>query len=444
MYIFQINYFFHIVLTILPFAILRYYPFKLRIKKRYFWSLYSTLIGIEGVIVIISSMNKAAILAQYNSGQIRILFYTLYFIISCIFIEENIIKHVFIWLLLAIFTAALFAFSFFIESLSKVSYKYFISNIVLLILWPSIHILGIRFIRNIIMPLLQEASIKVCILFDFLLVLLIIISLIATRFFPLNEMSLFSVFFIRFIVMLGGMICCIIFRILIYEQKLRRELEVEQERQEKLLALSKEQFQALSEKIEIARLNKHDLKHHFAAIENYIKLKDYEALYEYVSKSKEASNTYEILNFCKNHTFNIILSYYNNKALNSGIYIRIEARINTEVKMPDTDLWVLLGNLLENAFEGSLRLSPEKRSISVKIEYKANSIIIIVDNNCDESTIKYKGGKFFSSKKNDTGGSGIESVRLLANRYDGTAIFEVKNGKFLASICISNVYISPA
>ena len=140
MYIFQINYFFHIVLTILPFAILRYYPFKLRIKKRYFWSLYSTLIGIEGVIVIISSMNKAAILAQYNSGQIRILFYTLYFIISCIFIEENIIKHVFIWLLLAIFTAALFAFSFFIESLSKVSYKYFISNIVLLILWPSIHI----------------------------------------------------------------------------------------------------------------------------------------------------------------------------------------------------------------------------------------------------------------------------------------------------------------
>ena len=55
-----------------------------------------------------------------------------------------------------------------------------------------------------------------------------------------------------------------------------------------------------------------------------------------------------------------------------------------------------------------------------------------------------KGGKFFSSKKNDTGGSGIESVRLLANRYDGTAIFEVKNGKFLASICISNVYISPA
>ena len=93
--------------------------------------------------------------------------------------------------------------------------------------------------------------------------------------------------------MLGGMICCIIFRILIYEQKLRRELEVEQERQEKLLALSKEQFQALSEKIEIARLNKHDLKHHFAAIENYIKLKDYEALYEYVSKSKEASNTYE-------------------------------------------------------------------------------------------------------------------------------------------------------
>ena len=99
------------------------------------------------------------------------------------------------------------------------------------------------------------------------------------------------------------------------------------------------------------------------------------------------------------------------------------------------DLPCVLGNALENALEGCLRL-PEKakKEISVTIKYIDHRLRVMVENTC-RTDIDFEGELPVTQKI--VGGTGTKSILYTAERYDGTAGFSAMNGKFITQIVLN-------
>lgn len=430
-----ISYSLYIILGIVPFSILRYYPFlnKLRIKNTSFWITFGAIVLFE-IIWFIGVKEKGYMLGVYNSEVLRLGFYGVYLILSCIVIKEKFARHMFVWFISIIFSSTITAFARLINILSTNRTPYLSNNITMLIILPGFMILGFKFMKSVVIPVLYETSYYVCKLITILLANLFILGLISASEFTMNKIEPFALLGIRGIVAICGITICLIFRGNMKDQHKIFLLREEKQRQEALFAISKEQFSSLSEKIQQAKRDRHDLKHHFAAVQNYLASKDYEGLSQYMQEVDEILPADTILTFCNNQTTNVILSYYYDKSQRSGIPMDIRVKMSKEVGIAESELWVLLGNLLENALEGSLRIKEGKRQIKVNIELREGILAIVIDNCCNESTIRIMEQGFESSKNNSNCGNGITSISLLAEKYNGNATFEVKNGWFLSSV----------
>lgn len=431
----SISYSLYIILGIVPFAILRYYPFlnKLRIKNTYFWITFASIVIFEA-IWFIGIKENGHMLGVYSSEFVRMSFYGVYFILSCIVIKEKFARHVFVWCIIIIFSSTITAFTRLINILSTNRLPYLSNNITMLIILPGFMILGFKFVKSVVIPVLYETSYYVCKLITVLLANLFILGVICACELPMNQIEPVAVLGIRCIVTICGITICLIFSGNMKDQHKIFLLREEKQRQEALFAISKEQFSALSEKIQKAKRDRHDLKHHFAAVQSYLARKDYEGLSQYIEEADQILSVDTILTFCNNQTTNVILSYYYDKAKRNGIPMDIRVKMSKEVGIAESELWVLLGNLLENALEGSLRIKEGKRQIKVNIELREGILAIVIDNCCNESTIRIMEQGFQSSKNNSNCGNGITSISLLAEKYNGNATFEVKDGWFLSSV----------
>lgn len=177
----------------------------------------------------------------------------------------------------------------------------------------------------------------------------------------------------------------------------------------------------------------HDLKNHMLTIERFLINKEYDKADGYMKTIQTAhveagAYTYkwtgiEIIDF--------ILNYKKEAAEKKGISFIIDADLLKIEGMEEADLCALFGNLLDNAIEGCER-EDGKGEIHISIRRIREMLLIKAVNTC-RNTPQYKGGVFFSSKK-DKGlhGWGIKSMEMIAEKYGGTIRCEYKNGEFNA------------
>lgn len=108
-------------------------------------------------------------------------------------------------------------------------------------------------------------------------------------------------------------------------------------------------------------------------------------------------------------------------------------KIPYTVGIPNSDLCVLLGNLLKNALEACLRHKSDDSFIKLNARPVGSKMLVItVANGYVEKPRAILNG--FVSAKRDSIGTGAYSVRRIAQSHNGEALFEWKDGVFYASI----------
>ena len=427
----------YIALGIVPFAYIRYYPFldKLRFSKLKTIIMFSLLVLLN-IYIFIKIEKNGSFLEIENSGAFRVSFFIVYFIFSCISIKENFFKHCLIYLVCFMFITMLTTIVYFIDRMFYTDVPYLGHVLIMIVLTVPFATLNFLFTKKILTPLINKADVKTNMSICCILFIILVINSFATYDLSWKQSFPIKYIIIRLFSFLGTIEVIVILKRLVEEQENRLILSEDCKRQEVLLAIQKEQFYSLSEKIEETKRVRHDLKHHFAAMQVFLLQKEYDKLSEYIQKEIEFVPNEEKVIFCENITVNAILSYYYKKAKNINSRMEVKASIPDRLRLEDTELWVIFGNLLENAIEGCERVRDKERKIKVTIYYKDTTLFILVDNVVNEEFIKKSPNGFISSKNSDVHGVGIESIRFLAKKLDGGADFEVKNGWFLASVYI--------
>lgn len=101
----------------------------------------------------------------------------------------------------------------------------------------------------------------------------------------------------------------------------------------------------------------------------------------------------------------------------------------------ENDIYALLGNILDNAIEGSeKRKKDEERVVSISTIAKKGFIRIHEENFFDGDLI-YENNVRKTTKQNKLyHGFGVKSIKLIAKKYHGDVSISAKNGKFILDI----------
>ena len=180
---------------------------------------------------------------------------------------------------------------------------------------------------------------------------------------------------------------------------------------------------------------RHDMRHHNAVIQDMIQYNDTKGLKEYMENYNETLTDTNSELYCKNPIANSIFNLYTKKSQEEDITIDFRVSIPDKIAIDNIDLTCVLGNTLENALEGCLRLPEEsEKKIWVIAKFIDNRLRVQVENTC-EPYIEFAGEIPITRKQG--GGTGTKSILYTAEKYDGTAGFSVKDGKFITQIVLN-------
>ena len=202
------------------------------------------------------------------------------------------------------------------------------------------------------------------------------------------------------------------------------------------LTMQSLQYENLRERINEARREKHDFRHHIALMTGYLDKGDFDKLKEYLLSFMRVLPEDCNIIFCEHYALNMLLVYYSQLSKHNEINFSADISVPAEINVSDSDLSVLIGNLLENAIDACSVQKSKDRSIIVHGCIKNSCLLFTIDNTFENDVNKTLDG-IYSSTKHSGKGIGIESAKAIVERYKGIMRTEQKDGVFYVSIMLN-------
>lgn len=258
---------------------------------------------------------------------------------------------------------------------------------------------------------------------------------------------------------------------------------------ENLLRVQTEQFEMLKTRIMESRRARHDFRHHRMVLKELADRNDLHGIQTYLAEYNTVRTDTPSKTYSNNPAVNAVVAYYAGHAEAAGIRFTARVQLPEHLLIPDPIFCVLLGNLLENAVDAcKTELSRGASSGAASAEANAGGLVtesdtvpaaadsnaasaaataidpragvtaaedfrsdqairvivkqngdaclsIVVDNTCSRKPIWDEGE--LVSTKHEGHGVGTVSIRYIAQRYDGDARFEWRDGIFYASVMLN-------
>lgn len=192
-----------------------------------------------------------------------------------------------------------------------------------------------------------------------------------------------------------------------------------------LLKMEHKQHELSEENLAIINVKFHDLKHQLNAMRNTEWQKNN------LDEIEHSLNVYDAFVKSGNEVLDIVLTekclICDSKKIRTGLIIDGSA-----VSFIDpSDLWVLFGNIFNNAIEAVEELDIGKRIIKMNVSRQKGFVVIHEDNWC-ERELTFRGDGLPETTSDDKGfhGYGTRSIKMIAEKYGGS----------LKICCEDNVY----
>lgn len=198
--------------------------------------------------------------------------------------------------------------------------------------------------------------------------------------------------------------------------------------------MQQQRYESLKAAIEEARQARHDMRHQLNQISALAEAGDLDNLKAYLAKTVSRIPDLD-MNFCENRAADSVVGYYCALAKREGVPFYAKLDLPQVLPVDEIDLCLVLSNLLENAFEASLRTAPARRKIAITAYVHAERLLLVEVENAFDGEVNEKSGLFRSSKRKENG-IGIQSVQHIAEKTGGASTFTHQNGVFSAKVML--------
>ncbi len=169
--------------------------------------------------------------------------------------------------------------------------------------------------------------------------------------------------------------------------------------------------------LEKMRTLRHDLKNRVSPLYPLAVAGRKDELLERLSELTDICNISKEYATSGNSTVDSIINFKLQQSEAQGIAITTDILLPPKLEMPTFDIAVIIGNLLDNALEATVR-SP-KRWIDIKINYTKGRLIIEIQNSFDG--VIHNNSEGIQTRKEDKSshGLGIKSIQTSIKKFDG-------------------------
>lgn len=230
--------------------------------------------------------------------------------------------------------------------------------------------------------------------------------------------------------------CCALIIVLTTELALSAARERNEHlKREMLLREQQQQYLRRKEAAEAVNRKYHDLKHYLAGMEALAAAGSAE-VQSYVKAIGEEIRPYEQFLDTGNEVLDILLPE------------RIRACQEKQIRLVplidgrqlgfigSLDLCAIFGNAMDNAMEAVEKLEPSKREIHIRIGV-TDGFAMLCFRNFFDGQLKKQGDRLLSRKENAREhGYGLDNIRRLAERYGGTAAYEIAGEEFSLNVLL--------
>ncbi len=207
------------------------------------------------------------------------------------------------------------------------------------------------------------------------------------------------------------------------------------------LEMLESQHRKLQSYMENTRRQRHDFRHTLRTLYTLSTDADNETIRTYLNQYLDNMPESDLTLFTKNIAVNAVLNYYMESARTASIKLTWEVDLDeTTPWIADSDLCIILGNILDNAVIACTEANPpipkSERFIDFYIKSENNkTIYIIAANSFDGRIITSDEGKIISSHEHGSG-IGLSSIKTTAENYNGTANFYHENKEFYSEVML--------
>ena len=245
----------------------------------------------------------------------------------------------------------------------------------------------------------------------------------------------FVAFFILLMICMTILIFFLYFKLQQYHQKLQQTAT----HAKKALKLEELHYMDLQQKNKDLRAFRHDYNHHIFAMQELAKQKNYNSLTKYIENLSQIKEQTHYLS--TNHMVADAIVNYFYEHLPEQTQFELLGKFSKPFFVEDSDLCIILSNLLKNAVEAIEKLPIDEynktgmeRSLFLEISSDANQIQIKLEN----SSLPYTSAQLnnLNTTKADTlnHGFGLQNVKQVIHKYHGVIDMQWDNGTF--STCI--------
>ena len=226
------------------------------------------------------------------------------------------------------------------------------------------------------------------------------------------------------------MIACVLVLWVQYWQKRVVNLEVEMTVQERMFAERRRQFEQSISNIDVINHKCHDLKYQIQALKTGEMSENKKLAIDEITN---AVNFYDDSFQTDNEILNTALM--EKSMVCRRYHVAFSAIVDGKKLgfMNPMDLYVLLGNALDNAIEAVRKIKEEeKRVISMRVYAKDELIILQIENTCTEDVNLPEDGNPATTKADrNYHGYGIGSIRKIVEKYNGSLSLRADGQMFI-------------
>lgn len=172
---------------------------------------------------------------------------------------------------------------------------------------------------------------------------------------------------------------------------------------------------------------RHDMKHNYRLIFAMIQDGKLEEVLKHIKEQENLLDLTVVKQFCYAPLVNSAISIYLQRAEKFGIKVKHKINLPKKIKINESDLAILISNLLENAINASKIQALDRREISITIEHIENQYALEVRNLYDFEIKFDESGLPITNRKSH--GIGMISLKNFVEKYQAQLDFSQKNGE---------------